>query len=61
MAETSGAALCRHSYHSRTGTLSAVMPPPDPQLQAVPLSLEGADDDVQVQPAAGEVSPRAPV
>ena len=48
---TSGAALCRHSYHSRIGTLSTVMPPPTPSSTlAPPVDLEGADDHAQLGP-----------
>ena len=48
-----GAALCRHSSHSASGSESAVIPPPDAQHRvAHRVELHRADRDVQL--AAGD-------
>ena len=56
-----GAALCRHSSHSRSGSESAVMPPPTPRT-ALPSA---SNSTVRIatlssQPATGDAKPTVP-
>ena len=52
--------MCRHSYHSRIGTLSAVMPPPTPSCSRPPSVSKVRMRTLRSVPA-GETRPSDPV